>query len=581
MRRVMAFWRSGRTGIGPVERPLRLATGLVLFAYATSHLLNHAFGVRSIEAMNAAGLVLLKPWQTPAGLTVLYASFIIHAGLGFHALYRRRHLRIPASEIWQLALGLAIPLLLIEHAGAIRLGTSLAGVNYDFHRVLYHYWVTAPQVALPRQYLLLLVVWIHGCIGIRAWLRPKSWYPRASPVLAAFATVIPTLALVGFTTAGLDIRDALQRDPSYAARYGPPQPGTPAAQNAASVGAIIDGLWYLYLGLLVAAFGLRGLRDWHAKRFRSVRLSYPGGRVVSVPAGFTVLEASRWGGIPHASVCGGRGRCSTCRVQVIEGGSSLAAPSSVEQVTLGRIAAPPDVRLACQIRPRSDLAVVPLVRPADGVLASATRFDAAIEGGRELEVVALFVDMRESTRLATGRLPYDALFLFDRYIQVATAAIRDNGGHVASIAGDGVMSLFGGDGRTADASAAAFKAAVQLWEGLDALNDALGDELRAPLRFGIGLHAGTAVVGTISSGGAGGLQFLGDTGNVAAKLEAETKRLNCTLVASLAAIEPIASAHTGLETVEVVIAGKQEAMRVATFRSRNDLRQFLLTASSQ
>jgi adenylate cyclase len=58
------------------------------------------------------------------------------------------------------------------------------------------------------------------------------------------------------------------------------------------------------------------------------------------------------------------------------------------------------------------------------------RFGAAIEGGTEMEVAALFVDVRESTRLATGRLPYDTLFLFDRYIQVVTAGIQDNGGHV-------------------------------------------------------------------------------------------------------------------------------------------------------
>ena len=66
-------------------------------------------------------------------------------------------------------------------------------------------------------------------------------------------------------------------------------------------------------------------------------------------------------------------------------------------------------------------------------------------GGRELQIAAMFVDLRESTRLATGRLPFDALFIFDRYIQVVTQAIRRNGGHATSIAGDGVMSVFGVD----------------------------------------------------------------------------------------------------------------------------------------
>ena len=63
--------------------------------------------------MQAASEVLLAPWQTTPGLWLLYGSFITHASLGLYALYRRRHLRMPAAEAWQLALGLTIPLLVI------------------------------------------------------------------------------------------------------------------------------------------------------------------------------------------------------------------------------------------------------------------------------------------------------------------------------------------------------------------------------------------------------------------------------------------------------------------------------------
>jgi len=85
----------------PVERTVRLATGLILFSYATSHFINHAFGIRSVEAMQAAGLVLLKPWQTNPGRLLLYTALLVHAAIGLYAVYRRRHLRIPASEAWQ------------------------------------------------------------------------------------------------------------------------------------------------------------------------------------------------------------------------------------------------------------------------------------------------------------------------------------------------------------------------------------------------------------------------------------------------------------------------------------------------
>src|SRR4029079_389753 len=104
-----------------VVRSARLGTGLILFAYSASHFINHALGIRSLSAMEAGSAVLLGPWQTYAGLTALYSSFLLHGGLGLLALLRRRHPRMPPSEAFQLATGLAIPLLLIPHAAGIRL----------------------------------------------------------------------------------------------------------------------------------------------------------------------------------------------------------------------------------------------------------------------------------------------------------------------------------------------------------------------------------------------------------------------------------------------------------------------------
>src|SRR5215468_7403222 len=121
-----------RSSPRPIERPLRLITGLILFAFATSHFIGHAFGVRSAETMQAASVVFLKPWQTVPGLVILDASFLIHGALGLRALYRRRHLRVPASEAWQLTLGLAIPLLLIPHAATIRIGASLYDLEFGY-----------------------------------------------------------------------------------------------------------------------------------------------------------------------------------------------------------------------------------------------------------------------------------------------------------------------------------------------------------------------------------------------------------------------------------------------------------------
>ena len=115
----------------------------------------------------------------------------------------------------------------------------------------------------------------------------------------------------------------------------------------------------------------------------------------------------------------------------------------------------------------------------------------------------------------------------------------------------------------------------QAWSGLAALNAELATELEAPLRIGIGLHAGLAVVGWLPTGEAGTLQFLGDTGNVAAKLEAETKQLDCTLIASIAALDLIVPDTSGLDIRAISISGRMEPIPVAAFREHDALQRLL------
>jgi adenylate cyclase len=557
-------------------RALRLYAGIVLFAFVTCHFLNHAMGFRSMAAMDAAAPVLLGPWQTLPGMVLLLGAFVIHAVLGLRALYRRRTLRMPAIDMTQLVLGLLTPLLVIHHIAGAALSEAIYGMQVDYERVVYQLWIGSPFYGLPRQFLLLIVVWIHGCIGIRGWLRTKSWYAAWAPTLFAGATMVPVLAILGFVNAGLDMRDLVAS--GGAATLAPhvrDMPGSAQAAAAAHISAVADRLAVAWIVLVAGVLALRSVRDWASARFRSVRVTYPGGRTVTVPAGFSVLEASRWADIPHASACGGRGRCSTCRVEIVAGGEGLAGPSPEEQRLLERIGAPPSVRLACQIRPTTDIAILPLVNP--------TTLNQQIRPGRgaldarrrETEVAALFVDLRQSTQLADERLPYDALFIVERYVNAVTAGVRRSGGHVINVAGDGVMSVFGVNGTPEEAARAAFAAALAAWREIDALSAEIADELPAPLRFGMGLHVGLAVVGVGWDGGMESAPFLGDTGNVAARLETASKKLARTLVASRDAVELITTPGHRPDFIDVTLAGKQEQATVATFADPAELEAML------
>jgi len=208
----------------------------------------------------------------------------------------------------------------------------------------------------------------------------------------------------------------------------------------------------------------------------------------------------------------------------------LPPPSLDERRVLERLGTPANVRLACQLRPARDLAVVPLLpavlAPRDAALQVGARH------GREREVAVLFADLRGFTRLAEHKLPYDVVFFLNRYFEAVGSAIADAGGLVNQFTGDGVMALFGvergGDVGCGQALAAAGAMVARVRE----LGEALGEELDAPLRLGIGIHVGPAVVGGMGYGQAFYLTAVGDTVHVAARLEALTKDYGCELVIS-------------------------------------------------
>lgn len=524
-----------------------------MFTFATCHLVSHATGLFLLDAVQDIGHdILMAPWRTPVGLSLLLGAFLIHLGLGLKALYRRRHLRMPALEAWQLGLGLTIPLLLAPHVSDARMGVLLYGLEDSYFRVLYLFWVADPAVSLPRQLALLIAVWTHGCIGIHMWLRIRPWYRRRMKWFAGAAIGLPVLAVLGIINAGWDtvLRSAIV--PGFSAAHSVP------AATAAAIGLLALRLQIAYVGLVAFVFMMRALRNAYERHRSGVAIDYRAGRRVQVPRGFSILEASRWANVPHASVCGGRARCTTCRVRVWRGSESLPPAEQAEHDALRRFGVPEGIRLACQVRPTGDITITPLVpvaRALDGL-----RFD--LNEGRERPVTALHTDLRDSVRLAAGRLPYDALFIVDRYIQVTSAAILAHGGHVTSVAGDGIMSVFGIDADPAVAARQALAAAAALWRGIDRLSADLADDLGAPLRFGIGVHSGLAVVGAVGPPARPTLQFLGDTGNMAARLQGLTKEMNCIMIVSAATIATAGWTAPGWRRAELDIRGADAKLPV-------------------
>jgi adenylate cyclase len=152
--------------------------------------------------------------------------------------------------------------------------------------------------------------------------------------------------------------------------------------------------------------------------------------------------------------------------------------------------------------------------------------------GREGELAVLFCDLRDFTRLTEHRLPFDTVFLLNRYFEIVGRAVEDTGGHLDKFIGDGALALFGLHSSPEVAAGQAFEAALRIIKGVEGLNDTFASELDYPLQVVVGLHAGSAVVGEMGYGQARGLTAVGDTVNAASRLESLAKELGAELVVS-------------------------------------------------
>ena len=420
-------------------RQVRLVSGVVLFAYLVSHFLNHALGNISLEALAGGVYWHTLFWQFLPVTILFYTACVVHTALGIWALYERRQFRWKAIEPLQLVLGLSVPMLIIAHIIGVRLGQTLFGHEKLYPQVLFLYWISAPY----RIWLMLAVMtiaWVHGCIGLYFWLRMKAFFKRAAPFLLAAAVLIPTLAMLGFYQGGRKVIDNdstewRAENQSAAAR-------SAHGRSKQALERITDYFLIGYFGLIGIALLATGARAINERRRGMINLSYGNGRTVRVPKGLSVLEASLRNNVPHASVCGGRARCSTCRIRIIGDCSDLPEPSQREAFVLGRVGTPdPSIRLACQLRPTCDLSFFQLFLPhtmsADGHDSNPTRI------GQERYLVSMFVDMRGSTKLAEKRLPFDTVFIVNRFLGAVSQAVLESGGMPNQFVGDGMLALFG------------------------------------------------------------------------------------------------------------------------------------------
>lgn len=551
-----AFSKFGR-GIG--IRQVRLGCGIILFAYLISHFLNHALGIISLDALAVGVKYHLGFWQFPPVAIVFYGAATIHTALGVWSLYDRREMRWRTFEPMQLVLGLSIPILIITHVIGIRLSQIMFGTEKLYPQALYVYWVAKTDM-LWVMYLAMLVAWIHGCMGLYFWLRLKAFFQSAAPLLFAIAILVPTLAMLGIYQGGRTVIEQSQSAEWRANETEPPHVDTPPHQDL--LDKVLLSFLIGYLGLLGLMIVGRGARLLLERRGGLIALTYGDGKTIRVPVGLSVLEASIRNNIPHASVCGGRARCSTCRIRIVGDTGALPEPSKREAFVLDRVGSgdDPSVRLACQLHPTTDISFVQMFQPQ--VSAATLQTASPTRVGQERYLVSMFVDMRDSTKLAEKLLPFDTVYVVNQFLNVVSQAVIASGGQPNQLYGDGQLALFGLQSDPRTACRQALKAAARIATNVDDLNQLLVHDGRDPIRFGIGIHAGEVIIGDIGNRDHMVFTALGDAVNVAARLQEMTKGLACETILSDEVRLRAALPDDALPAQSVAIRGRAEPMHI-------------------
>jgi adenylate cyclase len=547
-------------------KKIGLFTGLILFLYVTTHLLNHTLGLISLEAMEDGRDIFLLIWRNPLGTLIIYGSLLIHFALAIWALFRRRNLSMTFSEATQLIFGISLPLLLAMHVMGTRMAHEIAGTTDNYAYVLLVHWKFSNKY-IAYQTVALLAAWIHGCIGIHNWLRLRPLSVWAKQSLFAAALLLPTLSLLGYTQGGRSVL-VLSRNPEWMK-----QASTVIHwPNKDALGEItfwVEAVWVVVISGFVLALIAREIRFYIEKSRGSFRITYDDDRTVSAATGTTILDVSRHFSIPHAAVCGGRGRCSTCRVRILEGLDSLSPTSEDELHVLERIGSPPNVRLACQARPTRDIAIARLLSPQASVRDVHTR--TGRHSGQEMEIAVLFSDIRSFTKFSEKKLPYDVVFVLNRYFAEMGEAIESAGGRLDKFIGDGVMALFGIDGNIEQACRQALLAARAMTRNLEKLNRSLASEIGEPLRLGIGIHTGTVIVGEMGHGNATHLTAIGDTVNTASRLESMNKEFSSQLVVSGDVAKRAGVNLSEFPGNEIDVRGRADAIHIHIITNLEDL----------
>ena len=549
-----------------IIRQLRMYSGLIIFLYVTIHLLNHSLGLVSIKLMDQVSDYVSNFVRINAVSAILYLSFLIHLVFGLSSLFKRRSFNMSSKDWAQLILGLTLPWILIVHLIANGYATRFENLESSYALLVLATWVFDTKYIFLYN-LLLVATWVHGIIGIQNITQNSEFYNKNKLFFTVVVWIVPILSVLGYTSAGKELISSIMID--EATIYQILGKANFTEDLGFRLTKLSNSVLLYYPSILVFLFVSALIIYRYRLSMREITVKYADGVEVKISKGTSILEASRENSIGHISMCGGRGRCSTCRVRILSDHDDLPERNGVEEQVAKRLNLDSNVRLACQLRPISNITVRPLVSAPKTSVNEANKLSLS---GRETEVVVMFIDLRNFTLISEKLLPYDTVFLLNKYFKICGEAIAENNGIIDKFIGDGVMALFNSGERLKDNSIDALKAATVISEKMAALSRESEEDFQHRLGIGIGIHAGTTIMGEMGYGTSISETAIGDCVNVASRLEQLTKAEGCELIISEDLYLSSGVIEKPMSKKTIPIKGKANKMSICTF----DKAQFII-----
>lgn len=290
------------------------------------------------------------------------------------------------------------------------------------------------------------------------------------------------------------------------------------------------------------------------------------------PPNSSLLDIAVASEIPTVAACGGNGICSTCRVEVVEGLDQLAPRSEAEALLATRRRWPDNIRLACatRITGNGNVTVKRLITPPEEKKLQ-RRLEKQEGLGHIRSLAVLFADMRNFTPITESSPAFDVIYILNRYFSTLKQVVVKHGGQVNLFVGDEISAVFGLETDPRIGCRQAVDAGLEMLERIQTLSKVIERDFDVKLAIGVGIHFGPVIVGKV--GPSDDLRFglVGDTVNIASRLEGQTKVLQHPLLVSQALVDQL-SDDSGLQigpTQEVSLKGVEGLFPVRAIQAHH------------